>query len=86
MEAMCISNVFMNVYRLTWGHIIKAKNVKLSLQQAVEAPTFSRHSTHRWRSDCQPYDPAALYPQEDSWFSFLLEAESTPGPLSDWKD
>jgi hypothetical protein len=22
----------------------------------------------------------ALYPQEDSWYSFLLEAESTPGP------
>jgi hypothetical protein len=24
--------------------------------------------------------PAALYPQEDSWYSFLLEAKSTPGP------
>jgi hypothetical protein len=24
--------------------------------------------------------PAALYPQEDSWYSFLLEAESTSGP------
>jgi hypothetical protein len=24
--------------------------------------------------------PATLYPQEDSWHSFLLEAESTPGP------
>jgi hypothetical protein len=24
--------------------------------------------------------PAALYPQEYSWYSFLLEAESTPGP------
>jgi hypothetical protein len=24
--------------------------------------------------------PAALYPQEDSWYSFLLEAQSTPGP------
>jgi hypothetical protein len=23
---------------------------------------------------------AALYPQEDSWYSFLLQAESTPGP------
>jgi hypothetical protein len=22
----------------------------------------------------------AFYPQEDSWYSFLLEAESTPGP------
>jgi hypothetical protein len=24
--------------------------------------TFSRHSAHRWRKDCQPYAPAALYP------------------------
>jgi hypothetical protein len=23
--------------------------------------------------------PEALYPQEDSWYSFLLEVESTPG-------
>jgi hypothetical protein len=23
---------------------------------------------------------AYLYPQEDSWYSFMLEAESTPGP------
>jgi hypothetical protein len=26
---------------------------------------------------CQPYAPASLYSQEDSWYSFLLEAEST---------
>jgi hypothetical protein len=26
-----------------------------------------------------PHAPAALYPQEDSWYSFLLEAESTLG-------
>jgi hypothetical protein len=24
--------------------------------------------------------PAALYPQKDSWYPFLLEAESTMGP------
>jgi hypothetical protein len=45
----------------------------------VEAPLFYRQSAHRWRWSCQPYAPAALYPQEDSWYSFLLEAESTPG-------
>jgi hypothetical protein len=27
----------------------------------VEAPTSSRQSTHRWRWDCQPYAPTALY-------------------------
>jgi hypothetical protein len=30
--------------------------------------------------------PASLYPQEDSWYSFLLEAETTPGPQCGWKD
>jgi hypothetical protein len=42
----------------------------------VEVPTFSRQLTHRWRW-CQPYAPAALYLQEDSWYSFLLEARAT---------
>jgi hypothetical protein len=46
----------------------------------VEAPTFSRQLAHIWLYGCQPYAPAALYPQEDSWYSFLLKAESTPGP------
>jgi hypothetical protein len=48
--------------------------------QEFEAPTFSDTSAHRWRQDCQPYAPADFYPQEDSWYSFLLEVESTPGP------
>jgi hypothetical protein len=34
---------------------------------------FSRQSAHRWRRP--PFTP-----QEDSWYSFLLEAVSTPGP------
>jgi hypothetical protein len=38
----------------------------------VEAPTFSAESTHGWQWNCQPNTPAALYPQEDSWYSFLL--------------
>jgi hypothetical protein len=29
---------------------------------------------------CQPYASAALYPQKDFWYSFLLEA------MVDWKD
>jgi hypothetical protein len=39
-----------------------------------------RHSAYSWRWGCQPYAPAAFYSQEDSWYSFLLEAESTPRP------
>jgi hypothetical protein len=36
-----------------------------------------------------PYAPPALpspTPQEDSWYSFLLEAEPTPGAQCGWKD
>jgi hypothetical protein len=40
----------------------------------VEAPTLSRKSAHRWRWYFQPYASAALYPQEDFWYSFRLEA------------
>jgi hypothetical protein len=29
----------------------------------VEAPTFSRQLTHRWRWGCQPKAPATLYPR-----------------------
>jgi hypothetical protein len=28
---------------------------------------------------CQTHAPAALYPQKDFWYSFLLEAVSTQG-------
>jgi len=27
---------------------------------------------------CEPYVPAAFTPRKYSWYSFLLEAESTP--------
>jgi hypothetical protein len=30
----------------------------------VEAHIFSRQPAHRWRWGCQPYAPAAHYPQE----------------------
>jgi len=42
--------------------------------QEVEAPKFqdNRHM--------KPYAPAAFTPRKYSWYSFVLEAESTPGP------
>jgi hypothetical protein len=41
---------------------------------------FKTIGTWRWQG-CQPYAPLRhLYPQEISWYSFLLEAELTPGP------
>jgi hypothetical protein len=52
----------------------------------VKATTCLRQTASRWLQGCQPYAPAALYPQvslffKDSWYSFLLEAESTRGPV-----
>jgi hypothetical protein len=52
----------------------------------VENPTFSRQSAHRLRRGCQPYALAALYPQDGSWYLFLLETESTPGPWWGWNE
>jgi hypothetical protein len=52
----------------------------------VKAPTLLRQTANRWWQGCQPYAPAELYPQvsfifTDSWYSFVLEVESTPGPV-----
>jgi hypothetical protein len=47
-------------------------------QQDCETSRLPHSLDSRLR--CQPY------PQEDSWYSFLLEAESTPGPYCGCKD
>ena len=47
--------------------------------QEVKVPRFHDNGTGRWKG-CQPYAPAAFTPRKSSWYSFLLEAESTPGP------
>jgi hypothetical protein len=41
----------------------------------LRLPEFKTIGTWRWQG-CQPYTPAAFTPR----YSFLLEAESTPGP------
>jgi hypothetical protein len=38
------------------------------------------------RKVVEPYAPAAFTPSKCSWYSLLLEAESTPGPQCDRKD
>jgi hypothetical protein len=78
------SNIKIDIQRT----ILEMKEVKLSLNEAavsrklwdVEVPKFSRILAHRWRWHRQTYAPAALYPQEDSVYSFLLEAEPTSVP------
>ena len=46
---------------------------------------------HNKKSMCvnyttHPYAPTVFIPRKYSWYSFLLEAESTPGPQCDRKD
>jgi hypothetical protein len=65
-------------------HRIKVKDKAIPLQactefQEVEAPRF-QDSRHIKMVRLSAYAPAAFTPRKDSWYSFLLEAESTPGP------
>jgi hypothetical protein len=47
--------------------------------QEVKLPRFHDNGTGWWQG-CQPYAPTAFTPRKYAWYSFLLEAESTPGP------
>jgi hypothetical protein len=68
--------------------ICKKTKVKLSLYRSwkplglweVEAPTFSDIQLTDSGKVVSPMRQPLFTPQEDSWYSFLLEAELTPGP------
>jgi len=64
-------------------YIYKGKAVPLQGWSGTEGsrklrlPDFVKR--HRMMVGCQPYAPAAFTPKK-YWYSFLSEAESTPGP------
>jgi len=76
---------FLSVY----GSLISVQTkVKANPLQAWTGPEVSRRfrfpdfktiDTWRWKG-CQLCTLAAFTPRKYSWYSFLLEAESTPGP------
>jgi hypothetical protein len=78
--------------RMQWVHCtncalcpllaVSCGDVGLALfTQTVLSPRMDcRQSAYELWWDCQPYAPATFYPQEYSWYSFLSEAESIPGP------
>jgi hypothetical protein len=68
-----------NLEKLSKKLVITAEVRTLQLKRE-RYPMFSRQLADRWRWGFQPYAPASLYPQEGSWYSFLLEAESPPEP------
>jgi hypothetical protein len=47
--------------------------------RSLRLPDFKTIGTWRWQG-CQPYTPTAFTSRKYFWYSFLLEADSTPGP------
>jgi len=68
----------------------KGKAIPLQAQKGPEASRKLRFkdfvTTAQDGGRFQPYAPAAFTPKKCSWYSFLLEAESTPGPQRDRKN
>jgi hypothetical protein len=67
------------------SHTLKGKAIPLQALTGPEGsrrlrlPGFKTVGTWRWQG-CQPYTLAAFTPRKYSWYSFLLEVGSTPGP------
>jgi hypothetical protein len=64
--------------------VVKGKSIPLQTwtgpegSRSLRLPEFKTIGTRRW-SGCYRYAPATFTPRKYSWYSFLLEAESTPG-------
>jgi hypothetical protein len=66
---------------LKYRDVDKGKVIPIQAVEAlreVEAPIFSDIRLIDGGKVVKSYAPAAFYPQEDSWYSFLLDAETNP--------
>ena len=65
--------------------VLRIKGKSLTLQargfQEIKVPRFHDNGTGWWLG-CQPYAPAAFTSRKYTWYSFMLEAESTQGHSS----
>jgi hypothetical protein len=76
-----VTPLFLCYSHCSYIKLHKVGKVELSPQQAVEAPIFCLHNrlTDGGKVVSLRRRPP-FTPKEDSWYSFLFEAESTPGP------
>jgi len=68
----------------------KSKSVPLQVESGPECSRKLRFPDFMTAAQdvgtLRPYAPAAFTPKKCSWYLFLLEAESTAGPLCNRKD
>jgi hypothetical protein len=70
----------------------KGKVIPVTGHESPQSCETSRlpHLLYSWLTDggeaASLTHRSPFTPQEDSWYSFLLEAELTPGPYCGWKD
>jgi hypothetical protein len=61
--------------------LVRRRHVKGKAGQEVGAPGSSRQLAHEGSKVFSPtHRPPLIPPLKYSWYSFMLEAESTPGP------
>jgi hypothetical protein len=75
-----LSQSFYNCYKQR----VKGKVIPVQASETLRVASdwgslFFKQSAHIWQEGCQPYTLAAFYAQEDSWYSYLLEAQVNPG-------
>ena len=72
---------FTKLFELSsYDGILRLVGCKISPVTGLDRPRGFQEQQQRMVVGCQPYIPAAFTPRKYSWYSFLLEAESTPGP------
>jgi hypothetical protein len=68
-----------------WSCLITSLERPTGVEE-IEAPRISGQSAHEYVNVVSPAHRPPLPSRENSWYSFLLDTESTAGPYCDRKD